>query len=481
MGVPSTTSDSCASALSMPEIETSCLILGAGPAGIAPLVAAARSEKLQEMLDAGVVIVERGTTVGRGDLGRYSISSDSAAEAFLDAVSDMKYPQLADLGSNIFAERIRKCIGQAVPLRIAASFQEVIGKAICQMVADSARGRVMLETRAISTRRTSDGRWLTSVKDEQTGTIRLIRSSSVVMAMGAEQPLSRLHREHVAGQPLLPRYSSKVVQSGYALTGEGLRQIRKDLERHENPRVAIIGGSASAGAVARVLLSEKARIPFGEDGVSLLTRRPLRIFYPSAVDALRDGYTDFGPEDICPVSGRVYRLAGFRLETRELMKRVLRVGGREGEPRLKLHAITSDNDADTAKLLDEAHVIIACMGYRPRAIAFYEADGKRWKLQSETDEMVPMVDRTSRVLDERGRQIPGVYGTGLASGLVPRGRFGGEPSFKGQANSLWLWQHDIGEHIADAVLQDAVEQSSVGVANVYQPYVETLSVQKGAA
>jgi hypothetical protein len=359
--------------------------------------------------------------------------------------------------------------------------QVAIGEALCEMVSESPRGRVMLQTRALSTRRTNDGYWVTSVKNESTGTIRVIRSRSVVMAMGAEQPLSRLYNERVAGEPILPKYTAKVVQSGFALTAEGLRQIRKDLEQYETPRVAIIGSSASAGAIARVLLSEKARIPFGDKGVSLLARKPLRIFYPSAVDALRDGYTEFGPEDICPVSGRVFRLAGFRLETRELMKKVLRVGGREGESRLNLHMITADNDAETAQILDQAHVIVAAMGYRPRSISVFDAEGKPWKLQSQTDEMVPMVDRSSRILDERGRQMPGLYGTGLASGFVPRGRFGGEPSFKGQANSLWLWQHDIGEQIADSALQDAAEANNVNVASVYQSFTEALPVQKGAA
>ena len=29
---------------------------------------------------------------------------------------------------------------------------------------------------------------------------------------------------------------------------------------------------------------------------------------------------------------------------------------------------------------------------------------------------------------------------GLAAGFVPHGKFGGEPSFGGQPNGLWLWQ-----------------------------------------
>ena len=48
-----------------------------------------------------------------------------------------------------------------------------------------------------------------------------------------------------------------------------------------------------------------------------------------------------------------------------------------------------------------------------------------------------------------------MYGIGLAAGFVPWGRLGGEASFRGQANGLWLWQNDVGQMIVDQVLGDA--------------------------
>jgi predicted oxidoreductase len=66
-----------------------------------------------------------------------------------------------------------------------------------------------------------------------------------------------------------------------------------------------------------------------------------------------------------------------------------------------------------------------------------------------------MVDKHCRVLDARGQPIPGAFGIGLAAGFVPWGRLGGEPSFRGQANGLWLWQNDVGQMIVDQVLGDA--------------------------
>ena len=58
-------------------------------------------------------------------------------------------------------------------------------------------------------------------------------------------------------------------------------------------------------------------------------------------------------------------------------------------------------------------------------------------------------------MDSHGNPIPGLFGIGLAAGFVPHGKLGGEPSFSGQANGLWLWQNDVGSIIVDAVLSSA--------------------------
>ncbi len=53
----------------------------------------------------------------------------------------------------------------------------------------------------------------------------------------------------------------------------------------------------------------------------------------------------------------------------------------------------------------------------------------------------------------------GAYGIGLSAGFVPWGRLGGEASFRGQANGLWLWQNDVGQMIVDQVLNRRRAQS----------------------
>ena len=39
-------------------------------------------------------------------------------------------------------------------------------------------------------------------------------------------------------------------------------------------------------------------------------------------------------------------------------------------------------------------------------------------------------------------------GVCIVAGFVPWGKLGGEASFSGQANGLWLWQNDVGAMIA---------------------------------
>jgi hypothetical protein len=207
-------------------------------------------------------------------------------------------------------------------------------------------------------------------------------------------------------------------------------------------------------AAAVLLLKASPALPLGAGALRLYHRRPLRPFYRSTEEAQADGFTDFGPDDICPLSGFVYRLAGFRLEARELVLRMLGVGGRAPDPRMALCRLTDDNDAATRAELEAADVVIGALGYRPRALPLYDVEGARIPLMADHPGRPRLVDQQCRVLDAEGRVVPGVYGLGLASGHVPDGPLGGEASFSGKANGLWLWQNDIGRMIVDQILAD---------------------------
>ena len=315
-------------------------------------------------------------------------------------------------------------------MRRAGEFLGLVGQALNEVIEASPNGRVLREDQAVSTQRTQTG-WLTLIRDIETGRERTIDSRNVVLATGASQPIERLRRERVAGVNLVERCGERLLQSGDVVSTAGFAAVAARLAGlGRPPRVAIIGGSTSAAAIAYAMLNRMPEVTFGPAGLSILHRRELRIFYPSVEAALAEGYTEFGPDDICPVSKRVFRLSGFRLDSRELIMRARGIGGRPAEPRLQLHRLGVD-DAASLAVLDDADLVIAALGYRPRALPVFDQEGRAVTLHSETSPQARLVDNYCRVMDAGGNPLPQLFAIGLAAGFVPYGKLGGEEEFPG--------------------------------------------------
>lgn len=432
----------------------STVVIGGGPAGTAMLTAASKRGMLTDLAGSGLVMVERDSVIGRGRLGGYAITSDSTATTFLSAVKDNPHADIAALVDHPAGRAVRRFDdGVGVPLTEVGPLVRATADRLGAIVT-GAGGTILTGHEATGATLGSDGLWSVRLKRLSDGSEFEQRSRSVVIATGGHQPIDRIARQMVAGVPLATTYGEKLLQSDRALTVGGLDLIADLLAGKRAPRIAIIGGSTSAIATIAMLLKAKPGFAFGDGAVSLLHRRPLRPFYHSVAAAEAEGFTDFGPDDICPVSGFVYRLAGFRLEARELVLRMLGVDGRVPEPRVRIHQIAGDGDPTARDLMDRADLIIAALGYRPFALPLSAADGTAFALNA--DQGGPMVDRHCRVTDASGQPIPGVYGIGLAAGFVPWGALGGEPSFRGQANGLWQWQNDVGAMIVNQILGERV-------------------------
>jgi hypothetical protein len=220
---------------------------------------------------------------------------------------------------------------------------------------------------------------------------------------------------------LRPALGDRLVRSGELLTEAGLARAS------DARRVVILGGSHSAFSAAWRLLEA----PGSDVAITIVHRNRLRVFYPSPAAAAADGYTDFGEHDLCPRTGRVHRMGGLRGDGRELYRRI--VSGRESRVRL-----LQQPDADEA-LLRESTIVVSAFGYRPRSLPIYDRDGGQILLGTTT-----YVDASCRVLDRAGVVVPGLWGVGLGSGFLPWGEMGGEPSFRGHSNGVWLYQNDIG-------------------------------------
>ena len=424
-------------------------LVGAGPAGLAPLIWAARTGVLESLAARGLVVVERAPTIGAGSLGDYAVGSDTLAETFLECLGDGVEGRLQALAQHESAKLIASFRGGAAPLSVVGRFLRVLGSTMREVLT-SHGVRILTRHSAIASRRLSDGGWCTNLIDSD-GRHQEIVSTNLVLATGAAQGMETIEREEIGNVPMLPFLSDKMMLSGDVLSHGGAARVAAKLAHRPAPKVAVIGGSHSAVTCANMLLNTGGA--FAEQSVSLLHRRSLPLFYPSVEAARADGYADFTEDDVCPLTGRVFRLAGFHFEARALVRRTLAVGDAAPEPRLRLHRLAAlGNDEEAWRILNEADLVIAALGYRPRALDLTDSNSEEIKLAAHARPRAPLVDRRCRVLDQRLQPIAGLFGIGLAAGFVPSGDLGGEPSFMGQANGLWLWQNDIGAMIVSSLL-----------------------------
>jgi hypothetical protein len=135
-----------------------------------------------------------------------------------------------------------------------------------------------------------------------------------------------------------------------------------------------------------------------------------------------------------------------------MVLRALAIGGRVPDPRLALFRIDRHDAAETRAVIEAADLVIAATGYRPHAMPLFDAAGMPIALACDADVPGPLVDRHCRVLAADGSVVEGAFAIGLAAGFVPWGALGGESSFRGNANGLWLWQNDVGQMIVEQVL-----------------------------
>lgn len=441
------------------------LFVGAGPAGLAPLIWAARKGVLPQLVSRGLTVVEKQANPGAGAIGDYGIGSDTLAETFLECLSDSAEHRLAALREHETVRALKTFHGRSAPLPLVATFLTTLGETMTAILR-SHGAQVLCGWSASTTFRQINGSWRTRLLDHH-GHTRDVTSDNVVIATGAWQNPARLGTEAVGGIMLAQRLSGRLLQSGEVLRSDGAGLIRMRLRDLADPRIVVIGGSHSALACANLLLNHLPDLSLRAGALTLMHRQPLRLFYPDVPSALADGYAEFDSDDVCPLTGRVFRLAGFRLDARTLVRQALHIGNAQEEPRLKLHRLQPGYDAEAWQILDSSNLVIAAFGYRPHALPVCNDQSQPIPLAglAGAGRNLPLVDRACRVLDATGSPVRGLFGIGLAAGFVPNGALGGEASFSGQTNGLWLWQNDVGALIIRQLLeQQAWEEEPVDAA-----------------
>jgi len=414
--------------------------------------------ELDKLLDTGICIVDRSATMGHGSIGQYIINSDTYCDTFLECLQRADDPVVQTIAASAAKKQMDSYRGGAVPLRVVGAFMGEVGSALRQAVDAHPTSQFIPQVQARSIRRLPDGRFeveLLDLSEASKDSTFTIRADHVVMAMGASQSVEQTLRSPIVpGLTLAERFAHKAILTNTVLAGTGPTEIEQRLQSKTRPKVVIIGASHSSTSSAWVLLN-KVNIPFGEGDITILHREPFRIFYPSREAALAEGYTDFTDDDFCPITNRLYRLAGLRFDSRQLLRQIWGIGDALPERRVRLIPLDrtgQHNSVDVEALLEEADLIIPAFGYRPNTLPLLDVDGDPIELLAAGEGAPPLVDTACRVLDSSGMPVPNLFGIGLASGFKLTGKLGGEPSFRGQTNGLWLYQNGVGEIILDRML-----------------------------
>ncbi|HEY1722072.1 MAG TPA: hypothetical protein VGG27_12565 [Magnetospirillaceae bacterium] len=444
------------------------VILGAGPGGTGPLTWAAQNGLLRDWIDRGVTMVDRRKAIG-GTLGRYMINSDSLGGAYLECLD-------APAGQDFFAplrdDPTTRAIAQQrsgfPALELVDRYLHRLGGLLEGALDESAGGAFRRETEIRRLHLQKDGSVVAEIGSVAGGT-SYVEARTAIMALGGRQ---NVPASFDAGSGFSIRVADldaeKIVTSDIILTAAGMAQVRQRLAAAGHCRIVILGGAHSAYSAAWALTTFLPDLPFEPNDITIVARRAPRIFYDSRASADADRYP-VEDGDICPRTLRVNRLAGLRGNGRDIWRRMEGCDGVEAEPRARTILLTPDNRTighnELARLLDEAALIVTAFGYRSRTIPVFGPNGRR--LQLRADRGGAMVDQNGRVCLADGTALPQVFGIGLGTGYVPFGTMGGEPNFRGQANSWWLYQNGIGKAVYQGIHDCLVRKPGKSMALDY--------------
>jgi hypothetical protein len=428
-------------------------IIGAGPAGTGPLVYGAWSGRLGELLDRGVAVIERGSSIGPGRLERYVINSNSTGATFLECLEHgVSDAWLTTAANSAARAQVLPHRDSVLPLSTASALLRDIGTDLRRACESSGSSQVLLDTQAVSVKILSQSTFEIELRGAA-GAPASITANRVLFATGGEAQVARgagsllmqSCRDH--GVDALPM----MITSEELLTESGRTGAERWLEAYDSPRIVVVGGAHSAMSSVWLLLERMAvaeRLAPG--AITLLHRSPLAVFYESASEARADGFDAFTAADV-GAKGQVFPIAGLRGDAKQLYRRIVGLDAAR-EPRVRLLPLPSDAAGCAALPIDwrELALVVFANGYSLPQVPLRTRKGSAVPLYGHFTERY--VDQRSRLLDAFGAPLPGLFATGFTSGFSPVEMLGGERSYRGKENSVWLCQHMLGESLFNSLL-----------------------------
>jgi UDP-N-acetylglucosamine 2-epimerase (non-hydrolysing) len=421
------------------ELVVKTAIIGGGPAGTGTILKAMKDGEFEEYARDGLAIIEASHRLIAGSISEYRINSDTVSDVFLECLEGhtKKYLDLSQLFAEV--QHVRNFSGKSIPLRYLDEYFTRLSALLRAYLESHPKCALFLNTMAQQVNIQPDGRFRVHLGNGKT-----ILARKVILATGAK-PMESLKKVcKFGGQVRLDPYLHKSMTSDAILRGQRRNQLAN---LPENSRIVILGGNHSAFSVAEYLLNNTEGF-LTDCSIKVWARKKPKLYYASSCEAIGDGYRDFSEADICPVTKRVFRLAGLRMDGRRLYRHMLGLGTGSPEKRVSLNMFSESED-ELLTDLHEADLVVHALGYELNMVSVKNEDN---------EDIVFLGSRTGywvndacEVLGDKGQSIPNLFAMGLASGFIPKGDLGGEPSFQGHTNGLWYYQNRTAELIIDQI------------------------------
>ena len=427
-------------------------VCGLGPAGCGFLLHAIKEDAIESLVEQGLVLIDRAVAPGAGKVGRYNLTGNSLSRAFLDCVDD---PKLAWLFRDLLVKepsivKLRDTELMAPPLHVVGDMLAAVASRTLSHLAEVYDVPVLTKTSVDRIRREADGSFSLKLRNLTDNDQYNLRVDNALCSFGGRQAIDVILRCDVQPGLKLGDHANHLIASDDLLmmSNEAIREaipIRPGVMSD----VVIVGGSHSAMSAIDRLTDSLG--PVGLQRIVMLHRDPLRLYYPSVGDARRDGYVFSDPGDICPMSGRVNRFGGLRYRSFDVARSIIETGRTPDQSVEIVSVPLREAGAETVRNhLSQSAAVVACLGYQANLPKVVDHWNQRIDLKNEARGLE--IDDVGRALTVDDQPIPGLFVFGIGSRLLKRSdAIGGEPSFSGSADGVWLYHNHGGGVILDAL------------------------------
>ena len=453
------------------------IICGAGAAGTGVAVAAIQHEHLDVLIKkGGIHCLERSSVVGGGMFNHLSIPANSCATVFLECIEGLKeylgkerisrllssdeYQHLHDTGAEIPAS-----------LTEIGEWNSQLGEEIWKYILQSSDKNVLSRTvEVISVHVVDEKSTIVKYKHKGATEISSVAGEKVFLTMGGKQTIKYALSISV-GNTTLNEFQHKVVLSHAFLLNPLLLLLSSHKKVHSTPAneeytkenpIVIIGGSHSAWSCAISILRLSKKLPVGEESIVLLHRSSIKLYFASEENAQRCHYSYDKEKDVCPVTGRVFRYGGLRGPSKSLAENTVL---KKTENRIKTIYMGDTGADEIEKILSSSSKIIVATGYAANVPKIFDHRGEKISLKTQNGQLI-VNENGQCLLEADGSCIPQLYAFGLGSGLFVNTDVGGEKSFKGRADGVWLYQNDVGNVVLNSAHGVRVRSASKTISDI---------------